>query len=308
MSTKKKGDPTNRKVTRLLKKVEAEISSIANFQMTREGAFRGVLKGSLVRSYEFALYANKLRPTESAFFSAAALRGICEDLIALKFLSQLKKKDRDQAVLDKTFLGTSVAASKQRSFFKTYRPFQPTFSFKDNEQISTDCKDRLKKLGGTSGLWSPKIPLPPIEQMAQKVGLKKIYEFFYSITSEVVHFSPRITMRSGWGDNIKKVTYSTKNFSRYYMLFCQIYSLFLFIRLCRVFRRNLNLSSDFMKTIRALEEIINDAFRWPEAVTFEEMNIKPPNIILTTAMRVYYDDKKKKRRERAALARKKAVP
>ncbi len=140
--------------------------------------------------------------------------------------------------------------------------------------------------------------------MAQKVGLKRIYDFIYSITSEVVHFSPRLILRSVWGTDTES-TYSSKNFSLYYVNFCQIYSLFLFIRLCRVFRSKLNLSSDFMKTVRALEDIINHFLRWPEAVTFEEMNIEPPNMILRTVLRMAHDDKKKKRRARSALAKEK---
>src|SRR6266404_530204 len=151
MTTKKSRNPVTTKVTRLLKKIEPEISSITKFNIAREGAFRGVLKGSLVQSFEFTLYAQKLKPDESAVLAAAALRGICEDLIALKFLSQLSRMNRDQAIVEKHTLNTSISARKQQSFFKTYRPYQITFSFKDNERLKHITRTGSRNLAARRG-------------------------------------------------------------------------------------------------------------------------------------------------------------
>ena len=41
-----------------------------------------------------------------------------------------------------------------------------------------------------------------------------------------------------------------------------------------------------MKYVREIEDSIEVRIRWPEPVTFEEMNIEGPNIVLRAAMKV----------------------
>jgi hypothetical protein len=48
--------------------------------------------------------------------------------------------------------------------------------------------------------------------MANQVNLKRFYDFIYAVTSEIVHFSARIALRSGWGESPRKVRFSAKKF------------------------------------------------------------------------------------------------
>ena len=52
-----------------------------------------------------------------------------------------------------------------------------------------------------------------------------------------------------------------------------------------------------------METDLDSEMRWPEAVTFEEMNQKPPSMILVTLARVMWDDPKERRKWKRALAK-----
>jgi hypothetical protein len=116
-----------------------------------------------------------------------------------------------------------------------------------------------------------------------------MYDDFYRITSDIVHFSPRVAMRSGWGPNPRDAKFATKNFARYYLNFAQCYSVYLFALLCKTFRRDLSLDSDFTDQIKQLEQLLDEQLRWPEAVTFEEMNVRGPDNIVRFFMRTFHE-------------------
>ena len=108
---------------------------------------------------------------------SAALRGLCEDLIVLKFIRQLKRKERDEVVQIKMMSSTADAIAKQAAFFRKNRPFQPVLSrFFDPGNLA-GAKDRLTIIGQHSKLWKTERKLPPVSQMADKVMLKQFYDF-----------------------------------------------------------------------------------------------------------------------------------
>src|SRR5437868_146122 len=80
-----------------LQRIEDEALSVANFNMPREGFFRGVLRSAFARAFEFARLVHKHKTEdadETGFFLAAGLRGIAEDLISLRLIRKLKRADR----------------------------------------------------------------------------------------------------------------------------------------------------------------------------------------------------------------------
>jgi hypothetical protein len=192
MAQPKKRTPS---IALYLRKLEADVLTRARFDMLREGQFRGALKAAFIKSFDLARYSNRLKvdqDDEAYFFMASALRGVCEDLIALKFLRRLRRKERDEVISIEMMSAVRKAVSKQARFFATARPFQPVLRLKDDPSRALSDKDRLTAIGRASGLWNTKGKLPPIDQMADKVALRFVYEYFYRITSDIVHFSPRI--------------------------------------------------------------------------------------------------------------------
>jgi hypothetical protein len=192
------------------------------------------------------------------------------------------------------------ATEVQAKFFNHQRPFQPILKGKAQSLIERQSeKAKYTDIGIRAGLTSIKDKLPPVEQMALKVGLKEIYDFFYRVTSETVHFNVRVALRNGWGPIPEHVHFGTRNFCRYYLFVNQVYGVFLFCLMCETFEAELKLTPKFMLAINNLKKCLDEMLRWPEPVTFEEMNIEGPNEIMRIVLRMaHLDDLEKK----AALA------
>lgn len=100
----------------------------------------------------------------------------------------------------------------------------------------------------------------------------------------------------GWGSSKSDVgvhtewTFTTANFSQYYVEFNQIYSLLLLLRLLRGPAVTL-LPNIAQEVVTALENHLNEAIRWPEAVTFEELNLESPGSIIRILLRAAHDTK-----------------
>lgn len=182
----------HREANALLNALRKEALSKANFDMSREGIFRGVLRASFLHCFEFTSLVNKLEiddAGEESFFLSAALRGVSEDLITLKFIRQLKRKERDEVIQIKMMLSTAEVIDKQTAFFRKNRPFQPVLTSSFDAATLQGARDKLTAIGQTSRLWNTQRRLPPVEQMANQVNLKPFYDFIYAMTSEIVHFS-----------------------------------------------------------------------------------------------------------------------
>jgi hypothetical protein len=109
-----------------------------------------------------------------------------------------------------------------------------------------------------------------------------------------VHFSPHVLLRMGWGgskDDLSDETkwdFTTQNFVQYYVDFNRVYALMLLLRALRG-PAALLLPTDVLPTIEALEAQLEHPLRWPEDVTFEEMNIKGPGTIIRILLRAAHE-------------------
>ena len=116
-----------------------------------------------------------------------------------------------------------------------------------------------------------------------------------------MHFSSRILLRSGWGPSPRQGAFGTKNFSRYYLNFTQLYSVYLFALMCRTFRRELALGPAFMVTLKHLRHSLDEQLRWPEAVTYEEMNQQGPDSLLRAFFQAFHEQKTRPEERRRVL-------
>lgn len=263
--------------------------NIANFN--KDGLFRCVVRASLIKAYEFSMCSH--RKQVEPYFQMATLRGICEDIITLSFLVPLSNRDDViGAIMDANI---AEGLHVQTAFFGKLRAWQPivkevpTYKIKCETKLADIAKEHGWKKGG-----QPK--MPSVRKMALDSGLIDLYEFFYSTSSKLVHFSPHVLMRMGWGTpeqgrNVSKDTdwsFSTKNFTEYYVEFNRTYSTFLFLLLARKF---LNEFSEFEKMTNLLDSLeaqLNSKIRWPEVVTHEELNHKAPGSLWRILLRAQY--------------------
>ena len=250
-------------------KLHGHISEMSVGSLAEHGSYGVVLRAAITKSYEFAKFV--LTEHKAPFFCSATLRGICEDLIVLSFLR--KCDDRNLAV-ELIAQGQMLEGTiSQSQFIERERPWQPVFSLSEEYKVvlaqRTDkfCREQSWKKSGRA-------QLPSVRSMAMSSGLLEIYEFFYSITSRWVHFSPHILMRMGWGSSElndrpapeTQYRFSTDNFELYYREFNRVYGLYLFHRLSTTF---IDEFEDAIAVAKLLDEIdvhISKVLRWPEPV------------------------------------------
>jgi len=307
---KKKNVSPADEIRALLKGVRPEVIEKATCRPTREGMFKAVLKASFVRIHEYVefVHTNMSDTGPGSFFGSAPLRQCCEDLIALKYLAMLKRRDRDNVIQALMVISTGKASEKQGEFFKRNHPYQPVLTSTFEPAAIDKAKNLLNEVGTRTAHWRTQNKLPPIEQMALKVGLSELYEYLYAATSEIVHFNVRIALRSGWGSGKNEFTFSPSNFAVFYGQFSRVYAAYIWFSFCRTFRSALRLSPDFMHTVDAVELAIESIIRWPELVTFEEMNVPlNDNIILRALLTVKQNErieklKKKHAKRKARIA------
>jgi hypothetical protein len=211
----------------------------------------------------------------------ATLRGQCEDYITLTYLSSRAERDEVIARHMSEYLRHGLV--RQTKFFSENRPWQPI------------VKASSQDLNGTIPPRRPRVQgFVDVAQMARAMGLDSIYEFIYHATSETVHFSPHFLLRMGWGDKVHAVDqaagnvwqFSTANFERYYTEFNRIYSLYMLLRLINVFIAEFADATQVSRLVAALEHENAEQLRWPELVTFEELNLDSPSPLVRIMMKV----------------------
>ena len=247
------------------------------------------LKFAFCRAFSFAKLASVQKP-EVAFFLVPALRAITEDLILLRFLSKISSVDDRETVASHLMtIDVGMKLNYQREFFRIFRPFQPNLTKReDSEKKISEAKDELRDFWRSNGWprFTKKRSIPPIRELAEKSDpgmLEVVYDFIYRLTSGEVHSSPRSVLRLGWGktQSPKELptmgTFSTKNLSPYFLAIIHIYGLFLLCLWFELFADELDVSKEDLTSISELREHLLSFFRWPEMVTFEEMNRSVPN-------------------------------
>ncbi len=286
---------------KVLRSLRLEVQEVSAYSLAKDGFYKVALRGAFVKAFEFADLSWRIkgkRGDETPFFMASTLRGICEDVIALKFLRKLSRPERDETIKILMALQVRKAATEQSLFFSKARPFQPVLTPPPTTAEEALENQRLDEIGATSRLWKTKKgKMPSIETMAIAVGLRTLYDYFYRVASATVHFNPRMIFRSGWGTEEKGMVgrLTPKNYSLYYWEFNRVYSIYLLALFCKTFRTDLKLSKGFWLRLKSLSEKIDSVPRWPEAVTFEEMNLRSPGIIERAILMVMHDEKRRKK-------------
>lgn len=265
--------------------------------ISRAGCFGCVLRAAVAKSLEFAAVTWREPPPTKGFFQTATLRGICEDLIVLQFIGKLNADDQNRIaqLLMKTAVAEGLAA--QAAFIGALRPWQPILpanllgSVQDREQ---EIRGIAAKLG-----WTGRTPWPSVWFMAKACSEESLYSYLYSATSKWVHFSPQVLLRMGWGGSKSDVNdqtewhFTTAHFEQYYKEFNRTYSLYLLIRLLDGPAAAL-VPPRVPRLLDQLRSELEEQLRWPEAVTFEEMNAEVPGPIVRILLRVAHQEGLKK--------------
>ena len=272
----------------LLNALDEEFLQLGKLRITNETWFEGIKRAAIIKTFEFCVEVYKEDKDSRSFFLAPALRGTCEDLIAIAFLQKLPEKEQNTVTLSRVMTSLFESSEKQKRFFNKEHSWQPVVTFPNSDERKHDYEEQLKYVGHCTGFWHKNRTFPSVYQMSKEVSLNEIYDFVYNITSDIVHFNPRILLRMGWGENDpSNVQFSTENFSGYYSSMCRTYGLFLLLYQVRLFE--LSFSEESKEVFSRLEAKLHDVTRWPESVTFEEINAKPPSDLSRILLRVAHE-------------------
>lgn len=101
------------------------LSAYQTAVMAKSETFRVLLTAALTKSADYAREVHGDASASGPYFTTATLRGICEDFIALTFISTIPEPDRDSWLLAWNMHTVSIGIGAQTSFFGSDRSFQP---------------------------------------------------------------------------------------------------------------------------------------------------------------------------------------
>lgn len=258
--------------------------------INEHGIYGCALRACAAKCFEFTLHIYQDPPPINSFFFTATLRGICEDLIVFTYINQLTEAERVEALHLLMSTNIKEGVNAQSEFFGEFRPWQPVVQLsKKKSETENKLRALSKKLG-----WTGRQAWPSVWHMAKSTNLHAIYNYLYAATSKWVHFSPQILLRMGWGgskDNVGDHTewsFSTTHFSQYYIEFNRIYSLMLLLKIYRGPVSAL-LPIEAEQYLTSLQKYLDEPLRWPEAVTYEELNLEEPKSFQRILFRAAYE-------------------
>ena len=266
----------NHQVKQILDDLEALVRRCATGNVHTDGFYLLCVRAAFAKNYEINHFLQTREAAVNAFAVTSALRGVCEDVIVLKFLGTFSKRDRDEAVGVLMMKSVLEFMQQQTAFFSRYRPSQPILEAKDVSKEIQGLKLRLRAFR-KSYKWKKHREWPSMREMAEATELLPLYDFLYAGTSSFVHFSPNNLIRMGkvtGGSGGEKMVFSTSNFSEYYSAFNRFYGLFLFVTFTTTFASMLGCRDDIEPPVDKLMRQIDEELRWPELVTMEEMNMQ----------------------------------
>jgi len=282
-----KGVPIERAFLRVFQSVKRKLDfTSAPIDELDDRVLDALIQASVAKCVEFNIVANRIdKRVGPAFVLLSSLRGICEDLIYLTYMSRLGEREADELI--GLLLGQNIAKglAAQQDFFEANNPIQPVLTggktMAQAKQTVAEARDKLRVFWPSVG--SAKRDGPTIRDMADDVGLSSTYEYIYFATSNFVHFNPQALFRMGWGPKEGPFTFSIRNMDGYYRSFSGFYGAVLFIGFHASFGAK-HFNADLGTEIAQLLELIGHVHRWPEIITLEEMNQKPPLFPLIHAL------------------------
>ena len=240
-----------------------------------------VLNASYIKNLEFNLSISR-NENENLIFHLPILRSLCEDVIFINYLfNVIDEEDRHNFILVYQASDWEKSIKAQDEYFTANRDFQPiltkkmiddiVFSKIDIQTILLNLKDKYN--------WQRKYPT--VKQIATDGSLLNLYNYLYAATSRLVHFNPQTLLQMVWGEfessdkkKVKKMKITIDYYKKYYNEFCLFYGFTLFKIFTEKFQTIIGLN--IKKELEKIEEYFKTK-RWPELITFEEMNIPLEN-------------------------------
>ena len=259
-----------------------------------ETLFQMSLRAAFAKCYDFNVAIRETVNDPKLAYCVPSLRGICEDLIIFGYLKTVESDSKDQLFSDLMAHGVAKRTQIQAKFFSCVRPGQQVLAPTQSQPEILEIENRIRSTWRSNG-W-PNLPdrhlSPPTRQIAEKQGSKVLlclYDYLFRLTSGTVHFDVPSLLRTGWGD-APAYKFSVNNFLLYYAAFCRAYGAFLFLSFLEQFPGLLATNHEETNSVNEIRDWLNGVPRWPEMVTFEEMNQPVPKLdpFMQSAIRIVH--------------------
>jgi hypothetical protein len=274
------------KISDNIVELEKYINRISHFSdsITSYSHFTSLIRCSLIKSYEFLKLVYLEEKFNHYFFVTSFLRGIVEDVVVLESIHGFDSEKREKLLGGIQRLEVNDRAITQWEFFQKYRPFQPVIDKAiDIDEALATVQTIWREAGWSTFNAKPKKTMPPVIQLAQKLApgvLDLLYDFIYRLSSTTVHFSPQTLLKTSWGnvddENNITGTISVRHMANYYKTYSQVYGVLLFSFYFELFPTEIEATSREQSVVEAMRKSILEKLRWPEMITFEEMNLPTP--------------------------------
>lgn len=246
--------------------------------------FECAVRASLAKCFDYAMFTYSSALTvENAFYSTGTLRSVCEDLIILRSLNDWGAEDRNRIIKLELEFGVADQVKRQGAFFSRFRYVQPVLSGSIGQTQLQEKEAERSALWRRNGFPNENRDRPATAQIATKLGmgaLNVLYDYIFRITSGTVHFNVHALLRTGWGDKPEsgdmELTFAPSNMGLYEIDFCRIYGAILLTIYFEFFPELLTASVETLWLVKKLRRALTMMTRWPEMVTFEEMNLSRP--------------------------------
>ena len=265
-----------------ISRLQPLVNRRATVEFNPRNKFSWCLTSAFTKAFEFVELAS--RPDQhNAYFLTASLRSITEEIIFLRFIFKFPDEDREFVIGHLVDLEVIEEVKRQTAFFGTFRPFQPVLSGEHVEEnrLKEELRDFWRKNGWPNFNRRDSPIVPPTRQIAEKSGeglLEIVYDFIFRLSSMAVHFNPRILLSLGWGDIKGSATFSSRNMGHYHQELIQVYGTYLFCLYFELFQEQIGLDEKEKEAVADVRNYLQKIPRWPEMVTFEEMNLPVPDI------------------------------
>ena len=272
---------SNKTIKLKLDQLRPLVRRAATVEFGIQSKFSWCFAASFAKAFEFAELTCQ-QDYDNAYFLAPLLRSIAEEIIFLKYISTFPDEERELVLSHLLELNVIEDVKHQTVFFGTFRPFQPVLSGANGKEkvLKNELRDFWRKKGWTRFRKTTSPIVPPTREMAEKLekGMMEIvYDFIYRLSSMSVHFHTRGLLRMGWGDIKTTATFSTKNMEKYQRELIHVYGTYLLCLYAELFEELLDPHDQEKEAVAELRDHLQRIFRWPEMVTFEEMNLPIPD-------------------------------
>ncbi|MEV4887293.1 hypothetical protein MRBLMN1_005874 [Chitinophaga ginsengisegetis] len=115
--------------------IKPDLLKCFNFPVTdlQTEQYKAVLIAAFAKCFEFNLDISKQRNLDNSFYLMSFLRGICEDLITLKFIKSLTLGKRNHIMSIYSLYLSQTSIEAQEAYFDSQKIDQPLLKTKGEE-------------------------------------------------------------------------------------------------------------------------------------------------------------------------------